>query len=171
MVLFQSVVVVPRLALSAPHLYESNAAFKQPARYQKLTSMRTFAVGFSNVLGFLVEVEGIRCLRLHAKGELECFYAGLELRISRPFLQMARVQGLNEIELFPLLGARKAAVSYVRDELGDVGVLGVEVGALVGSGKKGASPVAGSHHGIAVRAHHDESGQVFVLRTQSIGNP
>ena len=71
----------------------------------------------------------------------------------------------------PLLGRGGRVVADVLDQLLDLGVLGVDVGALVGTRKKRRSPVLGCHDRIATGAHGDEARQVLVFRAQAVSDP
>jgi hypothetical protein len=72
------VVVVPRLALSMPHLHEAHAALHEPARDQNLPRLRSFTVHLPNVFGLARNVERIGRVHLHTVRELE----GLDARSS-----------------------------------------------------------------------------------------
>ena len=85
--------------------------------------------------------------------------------------EMPAVELLHQVELAALLGGRRRAVADVLDQLVDLGVLGVDVRALIGARQKRDSPVLRGHDRIAAGAHGDEAGQVLILRAQAVGDP
>ena len=91
MVHFDVVVVVPRLALSVPHLHEADAALHEPPRDQNLPRLRPFAMHLPNVFGLARNVERIGRVHLHAIREFERLDARLELRIVFALALMAFV--------------------------------------------------------------------------------
>ena len=62
-------------------------------------------------------------------------------------------------------------VGDVGNQLANIGLLGVDVSALVRPGQKGTPPVAGFEDGVPSRAKHEKAGQVLVLRAQPVGQP
>ena len=138
---FDVVVVVPRLALAVPDLHEPHAALDQPAGDQNLPGLRAVAVGFEHVLGLAADVEGLGRFALHAVGQLEAVDAGVEGRVVAALLFVLLVEGGERVELPPLGVGRQPLVADVLDQLVDLGVLRVDVGALVDAGQKRRLPV------------------------------
>ena len=64
-----------------------------------------------------------------------------------------------------------AVIADVLDQLLHVGMLRVDVGALVGAGQEGRVPVLRRHDGIAAGTHRDEAGKVLVLAAQAVRHP
>ena len=62
-------------------------------------------------------------------------------------------------------------VADVLDQLLDVGVARVDVGALVDAGQEGRLPVLRLLDRVAAGTHGDEAGQVLVLGAQAVGHP
>lgn len=78
---------------------------------------------------------------------------------------------LDQVDLGSLEVTGHALVAYVGNQFADLRVLGVDVSALVGTGKKGGSPVLGFDDGNPSRAQGDEAGEVFVFRTETVVDP
>ena len=171
MVHFDVIVIVPRLAFAGPDLNESNAAFDQSSRGEKLARLRAFAVHLANVLRLFGSIERISRVHLHAIGEFVRFDAGFELGVFLPLRGVAVVERVEEVELFALFGQRRVVIFNVLDELFDLGVLRVDVGALINARKEAALPVLRFLDGIAAGAHRDEAGQILVLSAQTVGDP
>ncbi len=112
-----------------------------------------------------------RGVHLHAIGQLERLDARFELGVVLAALLMALVELAQQIELAALLGQRQRRVLDVLDELLDLGVARVDVGALVGAGQEGGLPVLRLLNGVAARTHGDEAGQVLVVAAQAVGHP
>ena len=87
-------------------------------------------------------------------------------------LRVARVELLEQVELLALLAAatmrslRMCSISLL-----DLGVLRVDVGALVDAGQEAGLPVLRLLDRVAAGAHGDEAGQVLVLAAQAVGDP
>ena len=71
--------VIPRLAVAAPHLNKAHPALEQSARHQELPPVRAAAVGFANVFWLAIDIEHIGGLRLHTEGQFKRLDARLEL--------------------------------------------------------------------------------------------
>ena len=61
-------------------------------------------------------------------------------------------------------------MANVLNKVAHLGLAGIDVGALIDAGQKGALPVLRFLNGVAW-AHGDESGQVLVFRPKPIGEP
>ena len=81
------------------------------------------------------------------------------------------VQLPQQVELAALLRQRQRRVADVLDQLVDVGVPGVDVGALVDARQERRLPVLRLLDRVAAGAHGDEAGQVLVLAAQAVGHP
>ena len=136
MVLFQIIVIVPRLAGAAPDLNESYTPFQQPPRGEQLPGMNSGTVHFVNVFRFLAHVEHVHGFALHAIRQFERLNAGFQLRVCVTLGKMRAVQSPQQIQLPALFGQRQPAVFDVGDQFPDVGLLGVDVRPLAGSGQK-----------------------------------
>src|SRR5215472_3004106 len=86
-------------------------------------------------------------------------------------LEVLLVQLEEQVELAALLGERFVVVANVADELVELGVLRVDVGALVDAGQETGLPVLRLLYGIAAGAHGDEAGEVLIFRAEAVGDP
>src|SRR5207302_1409829 len=123
------VVVVPRLSFAAPNLDEPDTLFQEPPANEQLPRLGARAVQVADVLRLPADIEGVGGIELHAIGQLERLDAGFELGVLLAFGQVSFVELLEQIELLPLLLERREVVANMLDELLDIGVPGVDVGA------------------------------------------
>ncbi len=84
---------------------------------------------------------------------------------------MLLVERRQQIELPALLFGRNHLLVDVLDQSVDVGVLGIDVGALVHARQESRLPVLRFLDRVTAGTHGDESGQVLVLRAQAVGDP
>ena len=132
---------VPRLDRPVRDLHEANAALHQPSGQQQRARLFAGTVCVDNTFGLTCHVEGFGGFRLHAKRELEGADAGLQERVVRPRFFVHLVQLRQQIELLALVGRRCRLAADVLDQLLDVSVFRVEVGALVDAGEEASLPV------------------------------
>ncbi len=88
-----------------------------------------------------------------------------------PLSAMLAVEPLEQVELATLVGAGGEGVSDIFDQLVEVGVAGVDVGALVDAGEEPGLPVLRFLDRVAARAHGNEAGQVLILGAETVGEP
>ena len=140
---FEVVVVVPGLAGAAPDLDEPHAALEQPPGDQELPGRACRGrTARGSACGSRLDVEGVGRLGLHPVGQLERLDARLELRVVLAAVGVPLVEPSHQVELPALLVGSRGVVADVLDQLVDVGVLGVDVGPLVGAGQE--APTASS---------------------------
>ena len=84
---------------------------------------------------------------------------------------MLFVELLQQVELLPLFGQRGVIVLDVLDQLLDLGVLRIDVSALVNAGQEAGLPVLRFLDRITARAHGDEARQILVLGAESVSDP
>ena len=120
--------------------------------------------------GFVSEIENVRSIHLHAKGEVEGLDGGVEVVVGFG-LRLLAVEFLEEVELLLLLVERKGGIFEIPDGgLGRGEAGAADAGALVDGGEEGVGVVAraafagGGHDG-------DEAGKVLVFAAQSVGDP
>src|SRR6266496_2032274 len=155
------VVVVPGLTGAVPYLHEPNAPFDQAAGDQDLSGLSPFAVHFADVLRFAAEVKSVRGIHLHPISQFKGLDAGFDLRVLFAFAAVPFVEGLEQVKLGALFRQRAVIVSDVFDQFFDLGVLGVDVGALIDARKKTALPVLRLLNRITTRTHRNEAGEVW----------
>ena len=132
----QVLVIVPGLAGPAPDLDEPHAALEQPAGDQELPGLGARPVHRPDRLGLAADVERLGRLGLHPVGQLERLDPRLERGVVRALGRVQLVEPPHQVELAPLAFGRLGLVADVLDQAGDLRVLGVDVGALVGAGRK-----------------------------------
>ncbi len=98
---------------------------------RSLPRLRPLPVHVADVLRLFRNIECIRGIHLHPVREFEGLHPRFELRIVGAFLLMIGVELLQQIELLPLLAERNVRVANVLDELLDLRVFRVDVGALI----------------------------------------
>ena len=165
MLLFDVVVVVPRLAGAAPDLHEAHAALQQPPRDQQLPAVQCRRRTASRiVLRLAVDVERVGRLGLHAVGQLERLDAGFELRVvaaARPrcrSLSCCTRSSCRRCSAGESTVLRMFSISFSTSVC-----LRVDVRPLVRAGQERRPPVLRGDDRIAAGAHGDEAGQVLVL--------
>ena len=109
----------------------------------KLPGLGAGAVHVADVLRLAVDVEGVGRFGLHAVGQLERLDAGFELGVAAARLERCRSLSLRSRSSCRRCsaGASQAVVADVLDQLLNVGVLRVDVGALVGARQERRPPV------------------------------
>ena len=117
------------------------------------------------------DVEGLGRLGLHPVGQLERLDPRLEGRVVAAAGRVQCVEPVHQVELPPLGLGALGVVADVLDELGHVGMLGVDVRALERAGQEPRPPVLDAHDRQPAGAHGDEAGQVLILRAQAVGDP
>ena len=165
------VVVVPGLAVAVPELDEADPALEQPPGRQELPGVDAGAVHLADRLRLLGDVERVGGLGLHPVRQLERLDARLELGLAAAAVEVPPVELGQQVELGALGLRADRAVPDVRDQLLDLGVLAVDVRALVDPGQERRLPVLRLGDREAARAHHDEAGQVLVLRPEPVEHP
>ncbi len=81
------------------------------------------------------------------------------------------VEGVEEVELGALFLGGEVLVADMFDELFELGMFGIDVGALVDAGEEAALPVLGFLDGVTAGAHGDEAGEVLVFGAEAVGDP
>ena len=165
------VVMVPGLAVAVPELDEADPALQEPAGRQELPGVDAGPVHRADRLRLLGDVERLGRLRLHPVRQLERLDPGLELGLAAVTVQMAAVQLAQEVELAALGLRADGVVLDVRDQLLDLAVPAVDVGALEDAGQERRLPVLRLGDREPAGAHHDEARQVLVLRPQAVEHP
>ena len=169
-ILFDIVVVVPRLAGAVPELHVADAALEKAPGDQCLPSVDTVAVHLADVGRLFGEVEGVACFALHTKGEFVGMNAGIE-----PIIEAhGAVTGIpvgEQVELAALIACRDLGMINVFNEAAEFLVFGIDLGSLIGAGEEGGLPVFVVLDRHSAGAHRDEPGQVPVFRTESIKGP
>ena len=100
------------------------------------------AVQLADRLRLAADVEGVGRLGLHPVGQLERLDAGFELRRRRRGrARCCALSAATRSSCSRCSASGSSRVADVLDQLVDVGVLGVDVGALVGAGQEGGAPV------------------------------
>ena len=85
--------------------------------------------------------------------------------------QVPAVERRRQIELAALGIAVEEWVADVLDKLFHLPFGGVDIGSLVGAGKKGVAPVLRALDRIPSGAHRHEAGEILVFRSQAVGHP
>ncbi len=154
-----------------PNLDETNPSFHEAPGDEDLSCLGSLTVQFPDMLRFAADIEGIRSVHLHAVRQFETLDSSFELGIDGSSLAMSFVKLLEEIQLSPLFCGGLEAVGNILDEFLDGGVLGVDVRALVDTGKESTLPVLRLLNGISPGAHGDEPGHILVFTAQTVGHP
>ncbi len=170
-VLFEIIVGIPRLARRMPDLDHAHPPLGEASGQQALAAVGRVAVHVADVLRLFFEVKRVGGLNLHPVRQFEGLNAGLDLRVALTFRLMPQVKAAQKIELGALLGLAPRGVTNVFDELVDIRVFRVDVGALQHTGEECGLPVGGSSGGIAAWAKRDEARQVLVLAAQAVRDP
>src|SRR5204862_6090890 len=138
---------------------------------QNLTGLCSFAVAIEDVLRLAADVERLGRLALHAVSELKAVDAGVECGIEAPLLLVATVEGRQSIELPPLYVGRQPGVFHVLDQLVDLGVLGIDVSALINAWQESRLPVLRLLNRIAAGNHRNEARQIEIFRPETVRQP
>ena len=165
------IMAIPWLARSVVELDEPNPSFCESASHEALAGKSSLAVHVSGGLGFLVDVEGIRRFSLHPIGELKTLNSGFQNRIVIPAGEVLLVEALNQVELLALVAGECVAILDILNQLVDVGVAWVDIGACQNSGKEAGLPVLSLLNGISTRSHRDEARQILVFSPKAIEHP
>ena len=165
------VVIVPWLTLAMPQLNDANTFLDQLSGDEHLSALHSWSVHVEDMLGLFRHVEYIHGFLLHAIGKLHRLDAGFEHRIIASFLEMFSIHALDKVQFASLGSPRKLAIDNVFDEFLDTLVLGVDIGPLVDTGQKTGLPVLRFLDWITAWAHGDESREVLVVGTESVGEP
>ena len=165
------VVAVPGLEGAVPDLDVADAALDQSAGDEHLPGLGAVAIQLADGSGLLADVEGVAGLGLHAEGGLEGVKAGLERGVGGVLLEVAGIELLEEAELLALERGGKRGIFEIGDELVGLAVEGLDVGALVGTGKEGALPVVRTGDGHAAGDQDDEAGEVGIFGAEAVGDP
>ena len=128
---FEIVVAVPWLAVAVPDLDEADAAFDKSASDEHLAALDAVAIHGADGGGFFGEIESVIGFHLHAVSEFERLDAGFELGVVLAAFEVALVEGEEEVKLLALFACRHRGVADIFDEFFEVGIFGVQVGALV----------------------------------------
>lgn len=125
-----------------------------------------------DVLGFSIDVEGLRGAGLHAVGELKTLDAGIEIgRMAGLCGEVFLIQVFEEVELASLLGGRHVSG---RMEIFDGISLWFEPCSLVDAGEEAGAPVRGASFweaAIEGIGHDDEGWEVTAFRSKAVGDP
>ena len=170
-ILFQSAVIVPRLACAAPDLNEPNTPLKQAPCNHQLTCVRARPISSLKVLRFVADVERFGGFCLHAERQLKRLNPRFELRVERTLLCMACIEHPQQLKLPLLIVHRQSAVTNVLEQFFHVRILCVDVSSLACSRQKCRTPVACRNNRVATGAHSQKSRQVLVLCSQSVSEP
>ena len=171
MIDFDVVVAVPRLAFAVPDLDEADAALREAAGDEDLPRLRAGAVHVADVLRLVGDVEGVGGIHLHAIAEFKGLDARFELRVVLAAALMLDIERAQKIKLLALLRGRDAGVADVLDELFDLRVFRVDVGALIDAGEKAGLPVLRLLNRVTSGAHRDKTGHVLIQAAESIRDP
>ena len=162
------------MAAARVDLHEAHAALDQPAGHEAaaaklLGDQVVEAVQPLGRLGLMREIDGLRCVRLHAKRQLVTGDAGRELRVLRVGGAVVIVEGGEQVELVALLLHRNL---LGRPQVEDRIAGRAELRPLVGRGHEAGTPVGRSGDGpAAMIEEHDEGRQVLIDRPQAVGHP
>ena len=156
------VVAVPRLAGAVPDLHEAHAALDQPAGDEHLPGLHAGAVHVADVLRLAARRRTPRPLRSACGSRVRTTGCGLRARVVLPGLQVAAVERSQQVELLALLrAATMRSLRMCSMSCSMVGVLRVDVGALVDAGQEAGLPVLRLLDRVAARAHGDEAGRFW----------
>lgn len=174
MVFFHAGVAVPLASGAVVELDESHAALDEAARHEALATEGSRVISVEPIERFdrfrlAVEIDRLRCLRLHAEGEFVTLDARFEFGVRFAAGAMALVEPGEEVEL-GVLPLRIAALRTA--QIGDRLWAGLEQRALVAGGHEAGAPSARTvdDHCIAV-LDDDEARQAVVLRAETVGHP
>ena len=162
---------IPGLPGSVIDLHIANPPLREAAGEKILLALLVVAIHLAGLLALPGNIEGVEGFRLHPEREFQRFDPGLELGTLRKPFRVGPIQLLDETELLALLAVIEIAVLNVGDQFLGIGVLTVDVGALVDPRQKGVSPVAGLGGGEPLGTEDDKSRQTLVLRSQSVEQP
>ena len=141
MFFFEFAMIVPRLILSVPTLYEPHTSFDESPGNQQLPPLGRIAVHFLDVFGLTVDIKSITGRSLHPIGEFVRFNPCVECIVFSSPLTMGHIQFLQQVELNPLLGEANFLVAYIRDKSLDFGINGIDECPLVDRGQKRTPPI------------------------------
>src|SRR5205823_4663844 len=127
------------------------------------------AIRGANGFGFFPDIEDVERLELHAVGGLHGLDTALEKLVGSEGSAVIAVERLKRVQLAALRGGIRPLVAQIGDHLLRFYLEVAEGNPLILSGQEtGARQRSASS---AARSEHDEGGKVFVLRSQSVGNP
>ena len=160
-------VVVPRIL---PDLHETHPALDEPPRDKNLPRLRALAIHRADSRRLAADVEGVRRFHLHPIRDLEGLNARFKLRLLLTLRGVLGVQLREQVQLPPLFRERGVRALDVLNQLIDLLLVGVHVGALEHAGQKRALPVLLTLQG-PPRRHAHERGQILILRSQPVSRP
>ena len=84
---------------------------------------------------------------------------------------MTFIQRLNQVDLTTLFVAAKPGVAHILDKFVNGLVLGIDKRAFVNARQERGAPVVRTLDGMSAWAHRNESRQILILRSQTVGQP
>ena len=161
---------VPGLGLAVEDLDHAHAVFDEAERHQATAGEVGVAIPGASRAPLPSDVQCQRRLHLHPEGHFHGLDSRFQLRLVPDPVQVAPIEPVQEFQLAPLLVRAERGVADVADQFLRVGLVIGDVGPLVRVGQEGRGPELGTAHRIPGAEDH-ESGQIFILRAQSVGDP
>ena len=157
--------------LNEPHASFDHASSDQALARHMVAMRNAEPIQILDMFRFRIQVDRFRSGRLHAKRQLETLGTRRQLGLGRVRLSKLLVQPLDIVELMSLQWPVHAGS---RHEIIDRRSLRAQVRSLVDARQEGSAPVGRVPFGkpASLRiGHHNETGQIVVLASQSVRHP